>query len=461
MTQALPVNSMEAKDIATVLHPHTNHVRHRKVGPLIMERGEGVFVYDIHGNRYLEGMSGMWSAGLGFSERRLGEAAKAQLDRLPFYHTFVHRSTLPTIELAAKLIEMAPVPMSKAFFNASGSEAVDTVIKLLWQRANHLGEPQKKKIIARSRAYHGATIASNNLTGLDASHWDHDLLLPVVRIGCPHFYHFGLPGETEEDFATRLAAELEETILAEGPETICCFIAEPVMGGGGVITPPATYWEKIEAVLARYDILFVADEVICGFGRTGQMFGTQTYGLHPDVMVFSKQLTSSYIPFAAILMNEKVLEPIYALSEKLGGMWHGFTTSGHPVAAAMALETIRIIEEENLPEHAGEMGDLLRAGLRQHLDHPLVGEVRGAGLLAGVELVTDKAAKTALEQTGTLGAMVAARMQAHGVITRPTDDAILLSPPMIISAEEIGMIVDAFGKALDEVLAELDAGGLI
>ncbi|WP_431324699.1 aminotransferase [Rhizobium sp. YTU87027] len=448
-------NSMEARDIKYMLHPHTNHIKHREVGPIIIERGEGVFVYDNAGKRYLEGMSGMWSAGLGFSEKRLGEAAKRQYDRLPFYHIFVHRSTPPVIDLAQKLVEMSPVPMSKAFFNASGSEAIDTVIKLLWQRSNAMGQPKRKKIIARKRAYHGATIATNNLTGLDANHWGHDLIMPVVRLTCPHFYREGVPGETEEEFATRLAKELEDAILAEGPETICCFIAEPVMGGGGVIVPPVTYWEKVQAILKKYDVLFVADEVICGFGRTGKMFGSETYNLEPDVMVYSKQLTSSYIPFAAFVMNEKALEPIYDASVKYGGMWHGFTTCGHPVAAAVALETIRIIEDERLPEHAAMMGNRLREGFRKLLGHPLVGEVRGIGLLAGVELVIDKDNKTALGTVGQLGSMVAERMQANGVITRPTDDAVLFSPPMITKPEEIDMIVKALDRSLDEAAAQL------
>ncbi|ANQ14479.1 aminotransferase [Vibrio natriegens NBRC 15636 = ATCC 14048 = DSM 759] len=449
--------ALEAKDIDYVLHCHTNHNKHREVGPILIERGEGVFVYDNHGKKYLEGMSGMWCSGLGFSEKRLGEAAKKQYDILPFYHTFVHRSTGPTIELAAKLVEMAPVPMSKAFFTASGSEAIDSVVKLLWHRSNAMGETKRKKILARDRAYHGATIASNNLTGLDANHWGHDLIMPVVRLTCPHFYHQGKPGESEVEFATRLAEELEAKILEEGPETICCFIGEPIMGGGGVIVPPATYWEKIQAVLNKYDILFVADEVICGFGRTGNMFGTQTCGLKPDVLVYSKQLTSGYIPFAAFVMNERTLKPIYDASEKYGGMWHGFTTSGHPVACALSLENIRIIEEENLVENASLMGERLRAGFKKYLEHPLVGEVRGVGLLAAVELVTNKQTKTALEQVGQLGAMVAEKMREHGVITRPTDDAILLSPPMIINAEEIDMIIDALGTALDEVLGELES----
>ena len=455
MSANIPVNSLEARDIRYMLHPHTNHVKHREVGPFIIEKGEGVFVYDTAGNRYLEGMSGMWSAGLGFSERRLGVAAKKQYDNLPFYHTFVHRSTPPIIDLAEKLVEMSPVPMSKAFFNASGSEAIDTIIKLLWQRSNAMGEPDRKKILARKRAYHGATIASNNLTGLDANHWGHDLILPVVRLTCPHFYREGLPGETEEEFATRLAKELEDTILAEGPETICCFIGEPIMGGGGVIVPPETYWQKIQAVLEKYDILFVADEVICGFGRTGKMFGTQSCDLRPDVMVYSKQLTSSYIPFAAFVMNEKVLGPIYEASVKYGGMWHGFTTCGHPVAAAVALETIRIIEEEDLPENAARMGERLRRGFNEFLNHPLVGEVRGVGLLAGVELVINKREKIGLETVGQLGSMVAQRMQANGVITRPTDDAVLFSPPMIITPDEVDMIVDALDRSLDEAAAQL------
>jgi len=447
---------MEARDIAHVLHCATDAVKHAEIGPTVIERGDGVFIYDSEGKRYLEGMSGMWSAGLGFSEKRLGEAAKRQMDTLPFYHIFAHRSTPIVIDLSEKLVEMAPVPMSKVFFTNSGSEANDTVMKFLWYRARAMGQPEKRKIITRHRAYHGATIGTVCLTGLEVNHRNFDLLVTdVIRLTCPHLYREGLPGETEEEFSTRLANELEQKILAEGPDTVAAFIAEPVMGGGGVIVPPAGYWEKMQAVLKKYDVLLIADEVINGFGRTGKMFGSELYGMEPDVMVVSKQLTSSYMPFAAILMNDKFVDPIIKATHELGTLGHGFTNCGHPVASAVALETIRIVEERDLPARSAEMGELLMAGLSKYLSHPLVGEVRGVGLLAAVELVTDKTTKAGLGKVGALAELAAEKLYGHGVISRPVYDALIFCPPMIISAEEVGMIVDAVGKALDETLAEI------
>lgn len=451
-------NSMEARDIAHVLHCATDAVVHAEIGPTVIVRGEGVFIYDSEGKRYLEGMSGMWSAGLGFSEKRLGEAAKRQMDTLPFYHIFAHRSTPVVIDLAEKLIQMAPVPMSKAFFTNSGSEANDTVMKFLWYRARAMGKPEKRKIITRHRAYHGATIGTVCLTGLEVNHRNFDLLVSdVIRLTCPHLYRDGLPDETEEEFSTRLASELEQKILEEGPETVAAFIAEPVMGGGGVIVPPAGYWEKMQTVLKKYDILLIADEVINGFGRTGKMFGSELYGIEPDVIVLSKQLTSSYIPFAAILMNDKFVDPIMQASHELGGLFHGFTNCGHPVASAVALETIKIVEERNLPARAEAMGERLRAGLSKYLSHPLVGEVRGVGLLAAVELVTDKVTKAGLGKVGKLAEIAADKMHDHGVITRPVYDALIFCPPMIISEEEVELIVDTLGKTLDELLADIKA----
>lgn len=446
--------SLEELDKKYILHCQTDPIKHEERGPIIIERGEGVFVYDNHGNRYLEGMAGLWSVGLGFSEKRLGDVAKAQYDKLPFYHQFFHRSTEPAIRLAAKLIEMAPAPMSKVFFGASGSEAIDSVIKLLWLGANSAGQPERKKILARHGSYHGANIAATSVTGLNAMHLGQDIVLPIVRLTSPNFYHEGLAGETEEDFATRLADELEQTIVSEGAHTISCFIAEPIMGAGGVIVPPSTYWEKMQKVLEKYEIVFVVDEVICGFGRTGKMFGTQTYDLRPDVLVFSKQITSSYIPFSAFLVNDRVMKPIYEASRVHGGIWHGFTTCGHPVAAAIALETIRIIEEERLPENAGAMGERLRVGISE-LAHPLVAQVRGVGLMTAVELDACNVQGTESFLPKDLAILVAERLLANGVVTRPTNGAVLFAPPMIINEGEIDMIVVALMRALDEALDQI------
>ncbi|MGH6761124.1 MAG: aspartate aminotransferase family protein [Phyllobacterium sp.] len=449
-------NSIEARDAAYHLHAYTNAKKHMETGPLVIESGDGIYVQDAAGNRYIEAMAGLWSTALGFSEKRLVQAATRQMEKLPYYHTFTHKSHGPVIELAEKLVSMAPVPMSKAFFTNSGSEAIDTALKLIWYRSNALGEPQRKKIIVRNRAYHGVTIASSCLTSLPGNHKSFDLIVPnVLRMTCPHHWREALPGETEEAFATRLAQELEGTIVAEGPETIAAFFGEPVMGAGGVIVPPATYWEKVQVVLNKYGILLVADEVICGFGRTGNMFGSQTLNIKPDIMVLSKQLSSSYLPASALLINDRVFEPIMEESDRIGTLGHGFTAGGHPVPAAVALETIRIIEEEKLVEHAAAMGERLRAGLQKLKSHPLVGEVRGIGLIAAVELVTDKQQKTALELPGQLGALANAHVQQAGVISRAMGDALAFCPPLIIKEAEVDELLSRFSMALDTTLASL------
>ncbi len=449
-------NSPEARDIAHILHPYTNARRHAEIGPLVIDKGEGIYVEDVHGTRFIEAMSGLWSVGLGFGEQRLVDAATAQMQRLPFYHPFTHKSHTPLIDLAEKLIGLAPVPMSKVFFTNSGSEANDTVIKMLWYRSNALGEPQRKKMIGRMRGYHGITIASGSLTGIPTNHTSFDIPLPgFLHVGSPHFWREGRPGETEEAFATRLAEELEALILREGPETIAAFFGEPVMGAGGVIVPPATYWEKIQAVLRRHGILLVADEVICGFGRTGTMFGSITYDITPDVMVLSKQLSSSYLPISAILMNETVYAPIADETARIGTFGMGFTGGGHPVAAAVALETLRIIEERDIVGHVQRVGPHLQARMRALTGHPLVGEARGVGLIGALELVTDKATKKALAKPGQLGTFVNGFIQANGVICRNMGDALGLCPPMIITEAEIDLLFDRLGTALDEAAAAL------
>lgn len=454
---ALP-NSIEGRDIAFHLHGYTNAKRHLEVGPMVIERGEGIHVFDNQGNRYIEAMAGLWSVALGFSEKRLVQAATRQMETLPFYHTFSHKAHGPVVELADKLVNMAPAPMSKAFFTNSGSEAIDTALKLIWYRSNALGQPNRKKIIVRNRAYHGVTIAASALTSLPGNHASFDLIVPnVLRLTCPHYWREGLPGESEEQFATRLAEELEATILAEGPETIAAFFGEPVQGAGGVIVPARTYWEKVQKILRKYDILLVADEVICGFGRTGNMFGSQTYGIQPDMMTLSKQMSSSYLPSSALLINDKVFEPIANESGRIGTLGHGYTGGGHPVSCAVALETIRIIEEENLVENAARMGERLISGFKKLEDHPLVGEVRGVGLLAAVELVTDKEAKKGLEQPGQLGGLANTHLQAVGVISRNMGDALAFCPPLIISKTQVDDLLGRFLQGLDATLASLPA----
>jgi 4-aminobutyrate--pyruvate transaminase len=454
--------SLAQKDIDFQLHSYTDARAHQEKGPLIIERGEGVYVIDDQGNRYLEGMAGLWSTALGFSEQRLVAAAHRQLQTLPFYHTFSHKSHPSCIALAEKLIELAPVPMSKVYFTNSGSEANDVLVKLIWYRNNAIGQPQRKKFISRLGGYHGVTGLSASLTGLTSVHSGFDLPLPgFLHVSTPHFYRYAIPGETEEQFADRLADELENLIISEGPETIAAFVAEPLMGAGGVIVPPKTYWEKIQIVCRRHDVLIVADEVICGFGRTGQLFGCQTFNIVPDAMVLSKQLASSYLPIAAVLISDEMYQDIADQSQALGVLGTGFTGSGHPVAAAVALENVRIIEQENLVAHAAEMGRLLHKGLKRFEASPLVGEVRGYGLIAGIELVADKPTKAPFRAVGRLGKYFTARAQDNGLIVRGIGDTIALCPPLIISATEIDLLLERFELTLNETLNWFKADGAV
>lgn len=444
------------KDVDAVLHPYTNLKRHPEVGPLVITRGAGVRVYDEAGKDYIEGLAGLWCTSLGWGEERLVEAAARQMRQLPFYHLFSHKAHDAGVELCARLIEMAPVPMSKVFLAGSGSEANDTAIKLIRYRSNALGKPDKKKIIARDRAYHGVTVATASLTGLVNNQRSFDLPMPgVLRAACPHHYRFGAAGESEEDFATRLAGELEALILAEGPETVAAFFAEPVMGAGGVIVPPTTYFPKIQAVLDRYDVLLVVDEVICGFGRTGNMFGTETFGIRPDMMTLAKGLTSGYAPLSALMVNERVYGPVMEEAGRIGVFGHGYTYGGHPVSAAVAVETLNIYAERDILSHVRAVAPVLQEGLEALRDHPLVGEARGIGLIGALELVADKAAKTPFPPELGIGARVVAKAQAKGVILRAMGDAVAFAPPLIISADEIREMLRRFGAALDEAHGEL------
>lgn len=446
------LSAIQNRDISFQLHPYTNAVKHQQVGPRIIERGEGIYVYDDQGREYIEGMAGLWSVAVGFNEQRLVDAATRQMAKLPFYHTFSHKTHTPSVELAEKLVQLTQGRMHTAFFTNSGSEANDTVIKMVWYYNNALGRKQKKKIIARTRGYHGVTVASASLTGLAPNHGGFDLPLSQMKhVTCPHFYREGRAGETEEAFATRMAEELDALIQHEGPDTIAAFIGEPVMGAGGVIVPPKTYWQKIQAVCRKHDILVIADEVITGFGRLGTMFGSEKFGIEPDIMVVSKQLTSSYLPLAAVLLSEKVHAVIAHYSGKLGTFGHGYTTSGHPVTTAVALENIRIIEERQLVQNAARMGQVLQSSLQALNDHPLVGEVRGTGLIAAVELVADKAARKPFDPSGKLGAAIFERAHEHGLIVRGIQDSIAFCPPLIINEAQVKDMVSRFVDTLEDV----------
>jgi len=460
-TATLPRKSA-GRDIASTIHPYTNLKTHQSDGPLVITEGHGVFVRDEDGKEYLEGLAGLWCASLGFSEKRLADAAYKQLLKLPYYHTFASKAHDTGIELAEKLLSIAPVSMSKVFFVNSGSEANDTVVKLVWYYNNALGRPKKKKIMARIKGYHGVTVASASLTGLPNNHRDFDLPISnILHIDCPHWYRFAAAGESEEAFATRLAESLEQRILAEGPDTVAALIGEPVMGAGGVVLPPATYWEKIQAVLRKYDVLLISDEVICGFMRTGNMWGAQTFGMQPDMLTCAKALSAAYLPIAAVMVSEKIYSALVSESEKIGVFAHGFTYSGHPVASAVALETLKIYEERDLLSHVRKVAPRMQDGLRRFVDHPIVGEVRGIGLMGGIELVADKAAKTPFDPKINVAGFLGRRCQHHGLILRPIGDTIAFCPPLIIQEHEIDLMLERFGLALDDTLAMVRERGLV
>jgi len=451
------------RDLTYHLHPSSNLRTVQTEGPLVITRGDGVHVIDEDGNRYLEGMAGLWCASLGFSERRLAEAAYRQMLELPFYHAFAGKVPAIATELAEKLVSIAPDDLARVIFANSGSEANDTAIKLVWYVNNALGRPDKKKIIGRHRGYHGMTIAAASVTGLAFAHNDFDLPRGrFLHTGCPHHYRYARPGETEEQFAARLAEELEALIVHEGPDTVAAFFAEPVMGAGGVMVPPVTYFERIQSILRKYDVLFVVDEVICGFGRTGNMFGSDTFALRPDILTCAKALTSGYLPMSATLVSKPIFEILLTQSDKLGVFGHGYTYSAHPVPAAVALETLKIYEERDIVGHVRKVGPRLQAGLRSFADHPLVGEARGIGLIGAIELVRDRATKTSFAPGDGIGAYVVRRAQAHGAILRNMPgDIIAFSPPLIIDEAEIDTLLAAFGKALDDTLAMLKAKGAV
>ena len=457
----MAANSAQARDIAYQVHPQTNLRLHQTEGPLVVERGDGAYVFDDSGKRYLEGMAGLWCASLGFSERRLAEAAYEQMKTLPYYHTFNGRSHPASIDLAEKLIEIAPVRMSKVLFQSSGSEANDTAIKLVWYYHNAIGKPKKKKIIGRTKGYHGTTAASVSLSGQALMHADFDLPLERFRhTEQPHYYKLAEEGESEEAFASRMAERLESLILAEGPDTCAAFFAEPVQGAGGVIVPPPTYFEKVQAVLKKYDVLFVADEVICGFGRTGSRWGSETFGLEPDMLTCAKALSASYMPISALMISEAVFDAMVAESDKIGIFGHGYTYSGHPVTSAVALETLRIYEERDVLGHVRRVSPYFQSKIAALAEHPLVGDVSGVGLLAGLEIVRDKRTRESFDPAAKIGERIQGAALRHGLISRALGDRLALCPPLIIGEAHVDEIAGAVRSALDDVWAEVRPEGL-
>ena len=433
-----------------ILYPTTNLAA---IEQLTLIRGEGVYVYDDAGKQYLEGMAGLWCTALGYGNEELVEAAAAQMRSLPYTHLFGGKTHPVAIELAERIAAMVPVKDARVFFGNSGSDANDTHWKLLRYYHTVTGRPQKRKIIARERGYHGVTVAAAAMTGLVPQHQHFDLpldALGILRVDATHYYRQGLPGETEEEFASRLVAQIEELILREGPDTVAAMIAEPVTGAGGVVLPPRGYWEKLQPLLKRYDVALIDDEVITGFGRTGNDFGATTYAIQPDMMTLAKAVTSAYLPLSAAVIRGELHEAMIEPASKVGIFGHGYTYSGHPVPAALALKTLEIYQRDRIFERAARTGEYLQQRLRTLADHPLVGEVRGVGLIAAVELVADKATRRAFEG-GKVGAHAQLRAQENGLIVRAVaGSSLAVCPPLIITEAQVDELVVKLARAIDE-----------
>lgn len=449
---------IEALDTRFHIHSQTDPIRHDNEGPLMIVRGDGPYVIDVEGRRYLDSVASLWCASLGFSDRRLAAAGAAALETLPVYHTFNHRSNPYVAELSAAVAAIAPMQDARLFFTDGGSEAVDSMVKMAWYYWSAMGQPQRRKIIARQGAFHGSTVMAARISGLPHMHASFNLPdCNVIHTARPHYYRDAMPGESEADFSQRLACELEDLILAQGPDTIAAFIAEPVMGAGGVLVPPQGYFQAVAEVVRKYGILSLSDEIICGFGRTGNWFGCQTFGVEPDMMSIAKGLSSGYAPIGGVVVSGKVNAVIAAEASRNGVFGHGFTYSGHPLGAAIAVEALRIYRDMDLPSLATNLGARLSEGLRGIADHPLVGDVRHCGFLAGVELVADKHTRAQFPAEWKVGARVERRTRDHGLIVRNLADTIAICPPYVTREDEVDFILQRLGRALDDVHADIVA----
>lgn len=456
--------SLEEMDRQSLFHPATSIADHLKNGPTIIAGGSGVRLRDARGHDLIDCGAGLWCVNVGYGRAELGAAAAQAMADLGYYHTFASYSNEPVIRLADRVLTLfrekaGAGHLSKAFFGTSGSDANDTNFKLVRYYNNLRGLPQKKKFIARVGAYHGLTYAAGSLTGISGFHLAFDLPIEgVFHTTCPHFYRFAEPGESEEAFTDRLIADLEALIAREGPDTVAAFIAEPIMGTGGVLVPPKGYFARVEEVLRKNDILFIADEVITGFGRTGSWFATGLYGLKPDMVTLAKGITSAYFPLSASLVSEAIWAVLREASPKYGPVMHGFTYSGHPVGGAVAMANLDIIEREGLVENSAAMGVHLRRQLRERIgDNPYIGNIRGEGLMVGVEFVADRQRRRFFAPESQPHRIVARNAFDEGILVRGLNfgDTVSFSPPLCISESEIDQAVDRFARALDRAMPEL------
>jgi 4-aminobutyrate--pyruvate transaminase len=451
MIETWNTTALIEQDIAHHLHPVSNLHQLAKNGPLILARGEGVYLWDTDGKRYLDGFAGLWNVNVGYGRKELAEAAREQMETLAYSPSFFGLSTPPTTELSAKLATMLPGTVNHFQFTSGGAESNETAIKIARYYWSVGGRPEKVTIISRQMGYHGIAMGALSATGIPA-YWDHFGPRPpgFIHVSAPYMYRNATEGMSEAEFVQALVDELEQTIEREGADTIAAFIGEPVQGAGGVVVPPDAYWPAIAAVLRKHDILFIADEVINGFGRTGTMFGVQQYGVQPDIVAMAKGITSGYIPLGAVGVTDAINERMIAQDTVF---MHGFTYSGHPTATAVALRNLRIIEEEDLPANADARGKQLLGGLRELMDHPNVGNVRGKGMMAIVEVVGDKATKAKFDAKSGVGGKLQAATRKRGLIVRCADNGIAISPPLVMNAAEMDSLIGTVGDAITEAFS--------
>ncbi|MCP1835588.1 L-2,4-diaminobutyrate transaminase [Bradyrhizobium sp. USDA 4532] len=458
----IDVKTIAERDRASVLHPFTQlkDFASGKIGnPTIVAGGKGIRIEDAQGRSYIDGFAGLYCVNIGYGRTEVAEAIARQAYKLAYYHTYAAHTTEELANLSDRLVRMAPGKPSKVFFGLSGSDANETQAKLVWYYNNLRGQPKKKKIISRERGYHGCSVISGSMTGMSFYHDHMDLPFPgILHTGTPHYYWGAEPGETEESFSCRRAAELEELIVREGPETIGAFIAEPVLGTGGITPPPTGYWREIQAVLRRYDVLLIADEVICGFGRTGADFGSTLYGIEPDLVTVAKGLTSGYVPLSGAIVGDRVYAVMEEAADRVGAFSHGYTYSGHPIAAAAANAVLDIVEKERLSDRARIVGSLFHKRLNEKFAQlEIVGEVRGVGLLGAIEFVADRQTKRRFDPQLKVGARVSKAARDRGLIVRamPHGDILGFAPPLVVSESEIQEIVDLAYQATKQVMDEL------
>ena len=446
-------------DAESILHPSTNAYDFAVSGSRIIESGEGIYLKDSDGNQLIDSVAGLWCVNVGYGRHELADAMSDAAKNLSYYHTFTGMSNVPQIELAERLLNLAPDNLSKVFFGSGGSDGNDSLMKIIWYYHNLIGKPEKRKIISRWQAYHGTSIGTASLTGLPSFHKDFNLPIDgVIHTESPDFYRHGLAGETELEFSKRRADELEQLILQHGPETVGGFIAEPVLGAGGVVPPPEGYFTEIQKVLRKYEILFIVDEVVCAFGRLGTWFGSELYDIQPDMMTTAKALTSGYFPFSASFISEPIWEVIKQGSKKYGSFAHGYTYAGHPIGAAVAMANLDIIENDGLVPQAARVGAYFHAQLNSRFaNDDFVGEVRGHGMLAAVQLVKDRDSKTFFAAETKIAPKVTVECYGNGLIARPLPsiDSIAFSPPLVADEKDIDEIVDRFELSVRSVMAQV------